>query len=338
MRARTSLALIVLGAASLAAALILRPAGDTGPTGGGQLVFPSIAATLPKAMQVTIASAGKTTTLELKGQNWGLAERADYPVIDSKLRQLFAGLAELQLTEPRTADPSEYSKLGVEKPGPTGTSTLLTVRDGAGATIATLILGHRRVRSQGGLPEAVYIRRPDDAQSWLAEGAVPADADPQSWLVRDLTDIAPTRIVKVVATVGSDTLIFTRSGAKLALTPSGDVKLDDYKLDEIAGALSSLTMTDVQKGDLPGTKLGSSVFTTDDGLEITVTLSKQDKLLWASFSATGKGAEALKKLEGWAYQLSDWRQTSLLPTLADIKAAEPEKPATPAQATPEPPK
>lgn len=346
MKARTSLALIVLGAASLAAALILRPADDAGPTGSGQLVFPKVAAVLPSATQVQIESAGKASTLELKGKSWGLAERADYPIIESKLRELFAGLTELRLTEPRTSDPTEYARLGVENPGATGTSTLLTVRNASGATLATLILGHRRTRSQGGLPEAVYVRRPGEAQSWLAEGSVPADADPQSWLVRDLTDIAPAKVVKVTATTEAGTLTFTRSGAKLVLTPAPDVKLEDYKLDEVAGALSALTMTDVKQGPLPGTKLGTSVFTTDDGLSVTVTLAKEGKLLWASFAADGKGAEALKKLDGWAYQLADWRQSSLLPTMADIKAPEPAKPAAAASpgaspapaAAPEPPK
>ncbi len=334
MKSRTAIALILLGAASLAAALVLRPADDTGPTGQGQLMFPNLAASLPKATEVEISSAGKSATLELKGKTWGLAQRGDYPITESKLRAVFAGLAELHLTEPRTADPAEYARLGVEPEGATGTSTLVTVHDGTGATLATLLLGHRRMRSQGDLPEAVYVRRPDDAQSWLAEGSVPADADPTAWLTRELTDIAATKIVKVAATTEAGPLTFTRDGARLVLTPPSDVKLDDYKLDEVAGALATLTLTDVQKGPLPGTPLGSSVFTTDDGLSVTVTLARQDKLLWASFTAEGKGAEALKHLAGWSFQLPDWRQAALLPTLAELKAAEPEKPA----ATAEPPK
>ena len=329
MRARTALALIALGAATLAAALVLRPVDDTGPSGSGQLVFPSVAQTLPRAAQVRMSASGKTATLVLSGQSWGVAERGGYPILDSKLRTLFAGLAELHLVEPRTTNAAEYARLGVEDPGATGTSTLLTVSDSGGATLATLILGHRRMRSQGGLPEAVYIRRPGEAQSWLAEGSVATDADPTGWLVREITDIAPAKVARVEATTEAGTLVFARDGAKLALTPATDVKLDDYKLDEIAGALNGLTLADVQKGPLPGTRLGASVFSTTDGLSLTVTLAKDDKLLWAGFAADGKGAEALKKLEGWAFQLPDWRQTALLPTLAGIKAAEPEKPAEP---------
>jgi hypothetical protein len=331
MKARTAIVLIVLGAASLAAAVTLRPADDSPPGGAGMPVFPSIATVLPQATTVAIRSGDKSSTIVLKNGTWGLAERDGYPITEPKLRELLAGLTELRLTEPRTADPAQFSRLGVEDPTAKGTTaTEMKVSDASGKVMADLIFGHRRVRSQGGLPEAVYVRKPGDNQSWLAEGRVPADADPQSWMVRDIADIPRTSIVHVVVQRGADTLDFARTGDTFALTTPTDLKLDDYRVEEVSGALSGLTMTDVKAGDLPGTKLGTSVFTTKEGLTITVTLSKDGKLLWGSFVPGGTGAESWSKLKGWAYQLSDWRENSLMPKLEDLKSTEPEKPASPA--------
>ncbi len=57
------------------------------------------------------------------GDTWGLEDRGGYRVQPSKLRGMLTALTELRLVEPRTADPSQFSRLGLEDPnGTTGTS------------------------------------------------------------------------------------------------------------------------------------------------------------------------------------------------------------------------
>src|SRR6202012_1415149 len=116
-------------------------------------------------------------------------------------------LTELRLVEPRTTDPAEFSRLGLEDPtGKTATSNLLRVLDASGKPIVAVVVGHRRVRTQGNLPEQVYVRRPDDNQTWLAEGNLQVDADPQQWLDRDILSIDHARIAKVAVTRGDAAL------------------------------------------------------------------------------------------------------------------------------------
>ena len=89
---------------------------------------------------------------------------------------------------------------------------------------------------------------------------------------------------------------------------------------------------------MKGAALGSSVFHTDDGLVLTATLVRDDKDIWAVFHAAGdaKAAAQAKTLsalfDGWAYKIGDWKIAGLVPTLDDLKAKEPAKPATPAPA------
>jgi hypothetical protein len=245
--------------------------------------------------------------------------------------------------EARTTDPTQFNRLGLEDPnGKEGSSNLLRLLDASGKPVVALIVGHRRVRTQGNVPEQVYVRRPDDNQTWLAEGSLQVDADPQLWLDRDIMNIDHASIASVAVTHGDDRLDFARDGQKLVLkSPADHPPLDDYKLEDVDRGLELLTFQDVQTDkDAVGEQLGRSVYTTNDGLAVTATVFKGEKDIWARFTATGtdKSKDEADKLNarlaGWTYQLGAWKQKALVPTLDDLKAPPPEKPAAPA----EPPK
>ncbi|WP_428485070.1 DUF4340 domain-containing protein [Rhodopila sp.] len=309
----------------------------------GKLMFPGLAPRLQKAAKVEITHQGKQLVIEKRPDgDWGIAAMHDYPVQQTKLRGMLTALTELRLAEPRTSDRAEYSRLGVDDPNTAAsTADLLRVVDAAGKPILAVIVGHRRVRSQANVPEEVYVRRPDESQSWLAQGSLQVDADASLWLDRDVLNIPHDRIASVV--VGDKALVFGRVDGKFALTqPAEHPKLEDYKLDDVARALETLTFqavkadADAPDFDAPGVDAGHAVFTTSDGLAVTVTLRHADKDLWARFAVTGGDrAEAEKltgRLAGWTYQIGAWKEQSLVPTLGDLKAAEPVKPATPAPA------
>jgi hypothetical protein len=114
-------------------------------------------------------------------------------------------------------------------------------------------------------------------------------------------------------------------------------------VDDVDRALELLTFQDVQTDKQPvGDKIGQSVYITSDGMAVTATVFKGDKDIWARFSATGTDktkdeADKLNaRLAGSTYQLGSWKEKALVPSLDDLKAPPPEKPATPPPA--EPPK
>jgi hypothetical protein len=303
---------------------------------GGKLMFPDLAPKLQDAARIEITHQGKTTAIVKHSDTWGLVDRGGYIVQSSKLRGMLTGLTELRLVEQRTTDPEQFSRLGLEDPnGKTGTSNLLRVLDQSGKPIVAVIVGHRRVRTQGNVPEQVYVRRTDDNQTWLAEGSLQVDADPQLWLERDIMNIDHARIADVAVTHGDDTLDLARDGQKLAMKAPGEhPPLDDYKLDDVDRGLELLTFQDVQTDKEPvGDKIGQSVYTTSDGLVVTTTVFKGEKDIWARFAATGNDktkdeADKLNaRLAGWTYQLGAWKQKALVPSLDDLKAPAPEKPA-----------
>ena len=346
MKPRTSIILAGIAVVVLVLALVFGHTG-TAPSrpdavAPGTLVFPGLAAKLQQAARVEITSKGQTLAITRKGDTWGLPDRGNYPVQQDKLREVLTGLTELRLTEPRTAEPSLYERLGVGDPGAaTSTANLVRVLDGSGHAIAELIVGHRRVRTQGNVPEGIYVRRPGEAQSWLAEGRLPVDADPQLWLDRDIANIGAAKVSSVLVNRGDEALQFGRDGEKPVLkTPEEHPKLDDYRVEDVFRALETLTLTDVRPAaQEPGEKIGTATFATADGTVVDATVFRADKDIWVQLAVHGDNAEAKQlsaRTAGWTFEVGSWKEKAFVPTLADLKASEPEKPAAaPGASTPE---
>lgn len=354
MKTRTLAILIALGVIAIGGGWYFGAAeqpGEQRAYNNGRLMFPDLAPRLQDAGRIEIVHQGKTTAIVKHGDTWGLVDRGGYVVQAGKLRGMLTALTELRLLEPRTTEPSEFTRLGLEDPNDKGgNSNLLSVSDAAGKSIVAVIVGHRRVRVQGNVPEQVYVRLPDSNQTWLAEGSLQVDADPQLWLDRDIMNIDHSRIASIAVTNGDAKLNLVRDGQKLTMKePADHPPLDDYKLDDVDRGLELLTFQDVQTDkDAVGDKVGESVYTRDDGLAVTATVFKGGKDIWVRFAAAGSDqskAEADKlnaKLAGWTFQLGEWKQKALAPTLDDLKAPPPEKPPAnadaPAASTSEPAK
>ncbi len=148
MRPRTLAALVVIGIVAIAGGWYFGTAqqpSEQRAYSEGRLLFPGLAQKLQDAARVEISHQGKTTAIVKHGDIWGLEDRGGYAVQASKLRGMLTALTELRLVEQRTADPEQFSRLGLEDPnGKTANSNLLRVLDASGKPIVALIVGHRR--------------------------------------------------------------------------------------------------------------------------------------------------------------------------------------------------
>jgi hypothetical protein len=339
------LALSLAAAAAIGAAVLFAP-DRTAPPAMDQPIaaFPGIAQRLANAATIEIARHDGRVTLRREGERWVVVERGGYPARPERARELLVGLSELRLTEPRTANPDLLSRLGLEDPlQPGATGTLLRVLDGSGAPLAELVIGRRRVRTGGNLPETAYVRRPAETQAWLAEGRLPADHDPNLWLPRDIANIPRERLREAtIARAGAEPFTVRRSGdpdGELALDPLPEGReADPERLSTIARAFEALTLMDVaREADASGETLGTARFTFTDGLTVTVTLRRDGETLWLIPRAEG-GAEAARLMalwNGFAYRIGAWQADAFLPEPASLlREARPAKPAPPAEVAP----
>jgi hypothetical protein len=345
MKPRTGLALLVVGLIVLVAGWYFGPAqlpGAAQSIYAGKPMFPGLAERLQTATEVQILQRGKTTTIEKHGSVWGLADRGGYPVAAEKLRTMLTALTELRLVEPRTSNPSEFARLGLVNPQEKdATSKLVRVLDASGKPIAELIVGHQRVLTEGNVPDEVFVRRPGETQTWLAQGSLNVDVDPTLWLSRNIVNIDHSQLAHLTVKRNGTTLAFDAKDGKLVLIePKDHPALDQYKLDDLARGLELLTCDDVETGPAPSSgEIGQSVFTTTDGMTVTVQLYHDAKNLMARFVVAGQGKATLEasklnaRVSGWTYKIGSWKEASLVPSLADLQSAPTAKTAPTAGAT-----
>ncbi len=330
---RRNLMLLGGGAAgSLALALLLGPTSPerSGPPGGaGTLAFPDLAAKLGNIAKLELRKNDATLVVLRDGARWTLPDKGNYPVRAERVRETLVGLTELRLLEQRTNDRTQLAQLGLDDPTSSGsTAVLLRALDAAGAVVVELVVGRRRVRTQGNLPESVYVRRPGESQAWLGEGRLALDTDPQLWVDRNIGNISGERLRRVVVNrVTEGVLVLERGGeadARLKLVePPNPPSQDEVALDEIGRSFEFLTFLDVKPaegaGDTLGEALGEARFEFTNGLAVTVWPSKAGDTLWVRLKAEGNEAASFNaRWDGWAYQLGIWKEKAFAPKLEDL--------------------
>jgi hypothetical protein len=332
------LALIGATVAAVIVAVVLSsgPAGTVADRTSGAAVLPGFAQAAAQADRVVLVHGDQRITLVRRGDKWAVDEKSLYPVDSGKLRQLFLGLAELRYVEPKTSKPELYSRLEVEDAGKPGSkSILVTVSGDKVGDVAALILGQRRTDALGGGVDGIYVRKPDDAQSWLARGTLELPTDITAWLDRTLIDIGEDKVKEAVLTQPDGAkldLARDKPEDKLALKdPPADAKLkSDAVLDQPAQALAALELADVRKAEdmpFPAEGVSHARYTTFDGLTLDIDLLDKDGKHWARFKAEGTGdaektaSELNDKLSPWVYALLDYKAKLLTTKLADLTAA-----------------
>ena len=213
MHARSLILLASATAALVAIAIVVLASGDRGVSRAapGQSAFPALAARLGDVASVTVSRDGTTMTLIRDGDNWLVAEKGNYPANAAKISQIVRAMADLTLVEPKTQNPDLYPRLEVEDPG-NGKSTVVAVKDKSGGDLAQAIVGKRRYDRLGAGNDGVYLRKPGEAQSWLARGTLDPSGDAASWLDRQIIDISEKKIAKVTLTQADGSkLVISRS-------------------------------------------------------------------------------------------------------------------------------
>ena len=105
------------------------------------------------------------------GDQWTVAQRADYPADASKVHKLLLSLADAKIVEEKTSNPANFSIIGVDdpaKPGAAGTQITLTTKDGKHSVIVGKPTG-----------EGNFARRGGENRSFTVEPGISADVEPQ---------------------------------------------------------------------------------------------------------------------------------------------------------------
>ncbi len=325
----------LLGVTILAVIAAVYVSRGTGPNANpltGQLVMPDLAKRLADVGRMVLIHGDEKTTLARKGNSWSIEERNGYAANGAKVREALLGLADMRYVEPKTARANLYNRLDVEDAGKNSKSTLVTIADTKGALLGEVIVGKHRADQLGGGEGGVYVRKPGNAQSWLARGNFDLSGDTAAWLDKKLVDVPGVQVKEAVLTQPDGkavTISRDKPGDKLQIAgmPAGKKLKYDSILDDTAGVLGALQLDDVRAAKdfaFPASGVTKARFTDFKGLTIAVELADKDGKSWVRFKASGEG-EAAKRaadlnatLGPWVYALSNDKATTLRDKLDDL--------------------
>ncbi|HUA26967.1 MAG TPA: DUF4340 domain-containing protein [Steroidobacteraceae bacterium] len=324
MTARRVMLLFAIGIVVIAAAVWMSSRNQAGGDSiAGTKVLPGLESSVNDITEVRITKAGGTqATLDRKATDWVVAQRG-YPADSGKLRKLLLDLGSLQAVERKTAIARNYAVLGVAS---------VTQPNATGARIDIVSPGRTWSLIVGNSADEndCYVRLADSAQSLLASPLIMVDADPKLWLDPTILDIAQNRVSRIdeqpakgpAFSVSRDTS--TQADFTVHGIPHGRALSGADAADTMGSALSALTLTDATRAAAPptGSGLSHAAFQTFDGLEIDISGYKQaaNGYIEVSARAAGKAADAEarqinSRVQGWSYQIPDYRYDEIFQSL-----------------------
>jgi hypothetical protein len=311
----------------------------TGPQAdplAGKPVLADVASRLGDVGRMALVHGDQKTTLVRDGENWSIEERGNYAANVTKVRQALLGLSDLTYVEPKTTKAASYPRLEVEDAGGKDSkSTLVTLADTKGALMGEVITGKHRDDQLGGGEGGVYVRKPGNAQSWLARGKLDLAGNTADWLDKALLDLPGAQIQKLVLTQADGsgvTISRDKAGDKFVLANMPkDKKLKyDSILDDAADTLSKLQLVDVQPAKdfaFPASGVSHAQFVAFNGEAIAIDLADKDEKSWAKITASGTGdgqkdaTDLNTNVASWIYALPSDKAKMLRDKMDDLVEA-----------------
>jgi len=294
MNARNLSLLAILTLVVVIAAVVLTQPKTT--TTDKTTLFPDLMSNLDDVTEINITTKDYTITLvSHEDGQWGLKEKHNYPVSVNKVHSLLLGAADLKILEAKTSNPDLYAKIGVtDVSEPGAESTLLTFKKTGDETLVSVIIGNDRIAKIDSTRHEIYVRKPDEKQTWLTLGQLSLETESKDWLADEIVhiDSDDIRQLEITQSAGEKVLIFKNhpkdKDYQLADLPDKAKVKNAYSLNNMVTTLSHLKFDDVTVDSeitFNDEVSNRAVFTTFDGLEVTMTIAQTEDKHYAKFIA-----------------------------------------------------
>jgi Domain of unknown function (DUF4340) len=333
----------------------------------GSLFLPTLSSELNSVSALTVRKgAAAPVTVHKQGEQWTVAERADYPADVPKLKKLLLALSDAKIREEKTSNPDSYAIIGVEdpsQPGATGTQIELTAQNGKHAVIVGKSAG-----------EGSFVRRAGEKTSYIVEPGISVEAEPRYWIDTRLLDIPTDKIQSIESKPATGAAYSVhrvpasppkapdnKSGGSSAANPptanppaadpspapaadkfvlegvpSGRQAADSQTLAPSPAHFSNLNVEDViPAGDIDFSKPSTVTVALADGSVVTFTGAVIGDKRWVKVAAP-KDAALSVKANGRAFEMASYRYDGIFRPLELLLVPKPPPPPSAKKPAPAP--
>jgi hypothetical protein len=278
--------------------------GPTATAGVRRPLFPGLEERVNDVARITLEKGANTVTIERSGEDWTLPERGGYPAKFAEAKKVAVRLAGLQIEEEKTAREENHARLLVEWPPAAsedadadGEPGLVKLFDAGGQELAALVVG--KSEWLGGA-QKLFVRPTSGNQVYLVEGPLDVLAEVRSWIDPKVLDIPRDRVQTVAISHPDGELIDIGRSAtnhtdfKVQNVPPGETERYEGIANGIGGALAGLTIEDVRpvaEVDFAAEPVARTVFTTIDGLVLTIETARFEEKTWIKIACAHDAPE-----------------------------------------------
>jgi hypothetical protein len=322
--------LVVAAIAAIVAAMYVSTLRDAPHETPGLALLPALPADLNAVTAVTVRKGSTTPTLTLHkaGQQWSVAERADYPADVSKLRQLLVSLRDARIVEAKTTDAARFPLIGVEDPVDAGA---------AGAEVAVLTAGGKSAVIVGkSVGNGNFVRRQGENRAYSVEPPISVETEPRFWIDARLIDV-PVALIQSIEfkpATGAGFSLHRLNPADNAFSldgaPAGRKAKDGHALAPSASMLTGLNAEDVAPANsIDFASRTQVIVTLTDGKILTLVGTAVADKHWIQVTSN-KDADLTAKTQGRAFEIASYRYDEIFKPLEQFLEAQPQKtPAAP---------
>lgn len=292
-----------------------------------EAIFPDLQAHIEQVDNLTIETAtGSLLDAQKVDGEWVDSNQGNYPLNADEIIRLLNNLLQAQLDSAKTAKPENFSRLGVQD----------IVEQDSEASLLTLSAAEKRwsllVGNNASSGSGVFVRKPQEQQSWLTKADISLPVDKSDWLYKQILDIAPEsvseisrvdhwRFVPVNVAPEEDQKVM--SDWQLADIEEGRELQYDSIIDSAAQSILNLSfdaLAHKRPHELSPDSLQTTVnITTKSGEQVTLKLFQQDETVLLIADS--------EQLDGyweqWVYELSSFNAGRLTKTKEDFLQALP---------------
>ena len=314
-----------------------------------EILLPDLARQIEAAQALEIVhgrgmSGAVKLSFKRMPDGWVISERDDYPARQELVNETILALGSLQTGAARTAQPKWHRALGLVPPEEFGKAIRFRVRDEDDALLADIMLGKeeaseiaavQQTKQLGTVERNFYVRRTDSAQTWLARGRLPRNAQIGAWLDPAFPSLPQELLVSV--STGND-------AADEGASPDLLRRMPDDIWDQAWGerwleSFSRLQPEDVSRDTEINFETASTLHLNyKNGVNVRLEIVDAGPVLWirsrASVStaalnapqndvsleeATASVDELNRRFSGWALRLPASAAAQLLVTATDFE-------------------